>query len=216
MKIQKAKRVCMAQGAFRLLHGPDADWLATGKAAWECTGMRLTEKSIRHVFDLTEKQLLNLYVQESDIASPIWTAYLDADRDVLLEDKGLIDVDGASYRVLVPQEEQDKRPVYIEQDLIAPVLRRDASPEYRLRIEGDVQAVAVCYGLEVAALIGPESRRMTEPDEDSPVRYGADRIEQRIRELYAIAGETTAENMLFERRWSFLNGLNARIEEDEE
>lgn len=213
MKIQKAKRVCMAQGAFRLLHGPDADWLATGKAAWECTGMRLTEKSIRHVFDLTEKQLLNLYVQESDIASPIWTAYLDADRDVLLEDKGLFDVDGVSYRVLVPQEAQDKRPVYIEQELIAPVLRRDASPEYRLRIEGDMQAVAVCYGLEVAALIGPESRA-AQIDEDSPIRYGADRIEQRIRELYAIAGETTPEDMLFERRWSFLTELNR--EENEE
>lgn len=213
MKIQKAKRVCMAQGAFRLLHGPDADWLATGKAAWECTGMQLTEKSIRHVFDLTEKQLLNLYVQESDIASPVWTAYLDTDRDVLLEDKGLFDVDGESFRVLVPQEAQDKRPVYIEQELIAPVLRRDASPEYRLRIEGDAQAVAVCYGLQVAALIGPESRS-AQIDEDSPMRYGADRIEQRIRELYAIAGEATAEDMLFERRWSFLTELNR--EENEE
>ena len=213
MKIQKAKRICMAQGVFRLLHGPDADWLATAKAAWECTGMRLSGESIRHVFELTEKQLMNLYVQESDIASPIWTAYLDADRDVLLEDKGLVDVDGVSFRVLVPQEAQDKRPVYIEQELIAPVLRRDASPEYRLRIEGDVQAVAMCYGLEVAALIGPESRS-AQIDEDTPVRYGADRIEQRIRELYAIVGETTAEDMLFERRWSFLTELYR--EENEE
>lgn len=210
MKLQKAKRRCLERGEIALIQGPDGEWLSNGRAAWECQCMGLTKENVRAVMDIKDKDVPDQFVRELDYrGEDRYTAFYDAKNDILLEDKGLVMVDGIDYLVLMPQEIEDTRPVYIRKDDLSPVWRTDMKPEYRLRRSEEdgtgrrVQLVAVCFDLLVCALIAPEGRR---PNgyQDGEARYGADRIEQRITELWALMHGKTVEDMQFDQGWKYM------------
>lgn len=197
MKLQKAKRRCLEWREICLIQGPDGEWLGNGLAAWECQCMGLTKENVRAVMDITDKDIPEPNVRAVDFSGDgRYSAFIDARNDIILEDMGLLMVDGLEYLVLVPQEVEDKRPIYIRRDDLSPVWRTDISPEYRLRRSGERgDIVAVCFDLCVCALIAPEGRRPKGENDDGFVRYGADRIETRILELYALMNGKTLENL---------------------
>lgn len=188
-----------------LINGPDGEWLSNGLAAWECQCMGLTKENVRAVMDIEDKEVHDQNVREVDYrGEERYTAFYDAKNDIMLEDNGLVMVDGVDYLVLVPQETEDKRPLYIRRDDLSPIWRTDRKPEYRLRrseedgIGRRVQLVAVCFDLTVCALIAPEGRRPEGYVKGEP-RYGADRIEERITQLWALMNGKTPEDLMFDR-----------------
>lgn len=172
MKLQKAKSKLINRAAIYLITGPDEEWLSDGFALWKCTEMSLTKTNVRAIMEIADKHVIDDVLELDYSDRQMYSGWHDAGSDIVLEDRGTVLVDGVEYRVL-------KTPVPDER-----------APEYRLRVsEPDidgrrVQLVAVLYNLEVSALIVPEGRSR-KPDKEER-RYGADRIEERIKELFAL------------------------------
>lgn len=193
MKLQKAKTKLINRGTICLITGPDEEWLSDGFGLWKCTEMSLTKTNVRAIMEITDKQVNSKGVIELDYSDrQMYSGWHDAGSDIVLEDKGLVLVGGVEYRVLKTEvpDERAPHPIYIREDYLDPIRMPVGAPEYRLRVSDPdidgrrVQLVAVLYDLEVSALIVPEGRSR-KPDEEER-RYGADRIEERIKELFAL------------------------------
>lgn len=225
MKLQKAKRLCVNSGQICLITRPDSEWLSDGYSAWVAENMGLTKANVRAVMDIEDKKIGENMVREVDYSGrDYWSAYHDAGRDIPLEDKGRVLVDGTEYMVLVPMEgtSADMRPIYIDTAELAPIGGAGMVEYWLRRAETDVgnglHMVAVLEKNElcVIGLISPAGRRDPEHEwVEGERKHGADRIEERIRELYALVGETTPEDMAFERRWSFMRESAQEREDDE-
>lgn len=193
MKLQKAKSKLINRAAIYLITGPDEEWLSDGFALWKCTEMSLNKTNVRAIMEISDKQVHIDDVLELDYSDRLmYSGWHDAGSDIVLEDKDTVLVDGTEYRVLKTEEPDERapHPVYIREDYMDPIRMPVGTPEYRLRVsEADelgrrVMLVAVMYNLEVSALIVPEGRSR-KPDEQER-RYGADRIEERIKELFRL------------------------------
>lgn len=193
MKLAKAKRNLIARGTIVLISGPDEEWLSDGLAAWRCTEMGLKKDNVRAIMEITDKQVGAEEVIELNYSMESrWTGYYDAHFDISMKDEGLVLVDGVEYRMLTALEPDERapQPVYIREADVNPVRLSVGTPEYNLRVSDEeyaggrrTQLVAVCYDLTVCALIAPEGRGRSD---DTGRKYGADRIEQRIAEIYAL------------------------------
>lgn len=193
MKLQKAKSKLINRGMIYLVTGPEEEWLSDGFGLWKCTEMGLTKANVRAIMEIADKQINIDDVLELDYSdNQMYSGWDDAGSDIVLEDKGLVLVDGVEYRVLKTEvpDERAPHPIYIREDYLDPIRMPVGSPEYTLRLsEPDidgrrVQLVAVLYNLEVSALIVP-AVRSRKPDKEER-KYGADRIEERIKELFAL------------------------------
>lgn len=188
MKLQKAKRRCLESGRIVLISGPDGDWLSNGMVAWEASNMGLTKDNVRAIMDISEKK-----IGDNDIIKlewtdrSWWTAYHESRYDRPLKNRGMVMVDGIDYIVLTEEQNDKAKPYYIRYDDIKPIISTDKPIEYWVRKsnETDREMVAACYDLFVAAIITPEQRYREETEH----KYGADRIEERIRELHNLIGE---------------------------
>ena len=195
MKLQKAKRILINRCEIDLISGPDEEWLSDGLTAWRASEMGLTKDNVRAVMDITDKQILADNVRAMDRSdSEMWSGYFDAKKDIPLRDNGLVLVDGVEYRVLTALEPDERAPlpIYVREDYIVPV-RHIGNIVFNLRVSepdmyGDrLKLVTVLQENEpgINALIAPEGRGRK--DDDSDRKYGADRIEERIKELFALA-----------------------------
>lgn len=193
MKLQKAKTKLVNRAAIYLVTGPDEEWLSDGFGLWKCTEMSLTKTNVRAIMEIADKQVNIDDVIELDYSDmQMYSGWHDAQNDIVLEDKGLLLVDGVVYRALKTEvpDERVPHPIYIREDYLDPIRMPVGTPEYRLRVNDPdidgrrVQLVAVLYNLEVSALIVPAGRSR-KPDKEER-KYGADRIEERIKELFAL------------------------------
>lgn len=199
MKLQKTKKILICRYEIDLISGPDEEWLSDGLAAWRASEMGLTKDNVRAVMDITDKQIPADNVRALDYSGRnMWSGYYDAKTDIPLRDNGIVLVDGEEYRVLTSLEPNKlvPQPVYIRESYIAPV-RYIGNIVYNLRVSepdmyGDrVKLVAVLQENELGidALIAPEGRNRK--DDDTGRKYGADRIEERIKELFRLTVMTS-------------------------
>lgn len=109
MNIQHIKRACMNARTAMIYDTPDGEqWIGNGAAAYLVEGIRVDERALTYLFNMSEKQQSEMYMLERSIDDPRFTdapyegqreenavelgliTYLDEDRLALKTDGGVM------------------------------------------------------------------------------------------------------------------------------
>ena len=108
MNIQHIKRACMNARTAMIYNTPDgSQWISNGAAAYLVEGIRVDERALTFLFNMTQKQESEMYMLEKSIVDPRFTdapyegqeapavelgliTYLDEDRLALKTDGGVM------------------------------------------------------------------------------------------------------------------------------
>lgn len=153
MKLQAIKKCCNDQGSFLVLNAADGrQWLSNGAAAWPVEGIRITKEAIPAIFDIPQKKLEGMHIDEAAYQDPRFTIEPQNDTELQLEELGSVLSGGSVWTAL----KNDRGLVFINADYLKPVASKTGHYTYMER--WDVNRgplVAVYDDFFVGALIMP-------------------------------------------------------------
>jgi len=153
VKLNDIKKCCVARKLFLILNAPNgSQWLSDGVNAWLVRGVRLVEDSIAELFDLSEKQLDKIIIDERNCQDARLDDRVRWNREQALTDVGAIWYRGELFRAV----EGDFGMVFLPVSVLRPVdgdycafyARWDEGAEAPLMI-------AVYDGMGCSALVQP-------------------------------------------------------------
>lgn len=151
MKLNEIKRLCLAVNTFRLVNAPvEAQWLGDGFNLYKVENIHLTEAALPSLFGLTMKQFNRCSILETRETMDIYRADNYCGEEIQLYHVG--DVWAFESRMLALRS--DLGLLFLPLENLKPTVYTDDT-DFRLRLEGGLQRIAVYNGMFCDALLLP-------------------------------------------------------------
>lgn len=178
MNLQAIKRNCLARGEATLLNIiGGGQWISDGVAAWPVYhGLRLDEDGLRALFNLSSKQLENMYIGTSTYAEPRFRRSI-----VDGEENTKVAAEVRLYGEIMLALPSSRGTLYIPLEAVRHI--KEDYRGYAVRWEYGRPLVAVYSGLMVEAIVTPLDNTDAEKIRGmanallTPYRWGGDEEE---------------------------------------
>lgn len=156
MKMSAIKKICQNEGKFVIWNGM-GQWIGTEKMCFRVEGVNITSEAIPAIFDLNEKKMEKLTVEEAQLEESGLFPYLGWEEGKQMTDQGVLICLGAHELIFL---EAERKMYALDMDAVRGAVGSGEYRSYYLSENGQHEPIIlICDGMITCGIAKPESGR---------------------------------------------------------